>query len=308
MKRRSGFTLVELLAVVVVITILVAMLLPAIGSVRNKAREAQVAVEIRGFVSSITTFNHEFGANPPSRFRLYEHTNGWFSDQPAMTEVRRLWPQFDFGNPSSSPPRILTWDLNGDGSSMAGDSHELTGAECLVFFLGGRGVLSDGVARGFSRNPRNPFEPTGGTPIGPFFKFDPDKFVDVDGDGAREYADPLATGTPYLYLSSYNGRGYQPNIDADVKLPHATWTASPPATRPDLGVDSNGDSVVDTGQPYMQSSDVPWLSDTFQIISAGSDGMYGAGGIYGTESGLAVGSGFGDADNITNFTSGKLLP
>jgi prepilin-type N-terminal cleavage/methylation domain-containing protein len=319
-NHRSGFTVVELLMVIVIIAILMALLLPALQSVRQQAQVAQVSTEIKALETALTLFKTEFGALPPSRIILHEHTDGWFSDQRSMNIVRMLWPQFDFGVPSTRPtPRLLTWDINGDGDTS--DTLVLTGAECLAFFTAG--MMDNGVPVGFSKNPRNPFEIDRGTRIGPFHEFDIARFIDVDNDGMVEYMDPLSKtrDAPYLYLSSYEGKGYQPDHDADVFEPHAAFTASIPDTRPDLGIDSNGDGVVDEGRVYYQnfaptrSGMVAHQRDGYQIICPGFDGEYGEGGSYNGSDGLFyVGPGGGkssifsgpDADNITNFSRGQL--
>src|SRR5690606_7659596 len=180
-------------------------------------------------------------------------------------------------------------------------------------------VMRDGVPTGFSKNPRDPFAIDSGSRIGPFTEFDLTRFVDVDGDGVPEYVDTLQSGeTPYLYLSGYGGKGYAPNYDADVLLPHATFSDSPPDTRPDIGLDTNGDGFTDTGRVYYQDKalKVPWKRDSYQIISPGFDGEYGTGGFYHKDvelKGVAPAD-LGpenisreDWDNITNF-SGQLMP
>src|SRR5690606_5062149 len=191
------------------------------------------------------------------------------------------------------------------------DRYVLTGAECLAFFLAGPAIMLDGAPTGFSKNPRNPFEIAGGTRIGPFTEFDLDRWTDVDNDGVPEYRDTLgrSSDVPYLYLSSYDGRGYQPDHDADVFLPHAPFAASVPDTRPDLGIDSNGDGIKDTGRVYTQDQpmQVAWKRNDYQIISPGWDGEYGQGGYYRKD---VEKDKFPkpDWDNLTNFSSGLLSP
>ncbi len=120
-----------------------------------------------------------------------------------------MWPQFDF---------TMARDINRNGTpGETGPAGviTLTGAECLVFFLGGPDTVgADPVGDGFSKNPRNPFAP-GGSRIGPFAEFDIDRFRDVDGDGAHEYKDafPSDIDMPLLYISSYDGQGYNPDVD-----------------------------------------------------------------------------------------------
>ena len=46
-RRRTGFTLVELLVVIAIIGVLIAMLLPAIGAARARARKIDCANKLR---------------------------------------------------------------------------------------------------------------------------------------------------------------------------------------------------------------------------------------------------------------------
>lgn len=323
--HRAGFTLIELMAVIVIISILIAILLPSINSVRKRAHVAQVSVEIKGLESALSQFQVQFGSYPPSRIVLHEMAAGWASDTRSSSAMRRLCPQFDPAarhhvDPfDTSSPLLPGRDFNGDGDSD--DTFTLTGAECLALFTAGR--LHNGVPIGLSKNPRDPFELDRGTRIGPFYDFDVTRFTDVDSDGIPEYQDPLSKDrdAPYLYLSAYDGKGYDPDHDADVFPPHAAFTAAVPDTRPDLGIDSNGDGVKDDGRVYYQnaaateSGMVAHKRDTYQIISPGFDGEYGEGGSYTSADGLfrlgATGSKItitdgGDVDNVTNFSSGQL--
>jgi len=64
--KRSGLTLVEILVVVGVIAILTGMLLPAISMVRKTAREAKQRVQFTAIDLALATFKNDHGDYPPS--------------------------------------------------------------------------------------------------------------------------------------------------------------------------------------------------------------------------------------------------
>ena len=285
---RFGFTLLELLIVIVVISVLAALILPAINSSRSTVRVAEVKNEISALERGIADFKARFGVEPPSHLVLYESPSGWNTNNTLTREskatLKRLWPQFDF---------TIARDINGNSNTT--DTLNLTGAECLTFFLGGvfRPDSSDpnkGIVVGFSKNPANPLSvpsSTGATREGPFFKFNPGRFVDVDSDGMKEYVDTLSGQTsPYIYLSSNDGRGY---VLSD-------------------GTIASGQGIA---SPYTQSSSAnapAWNAKSFQIISPGMDAEYGTGGVFdkSTATNDLVGNRETERDNITNFHRGTL--
>lgn len=300
---RRGFTLVELLVVVAILSILMAFLLPAILGVRTRAKLVQVRTDITALDNAIKAFKNEFGVEPPSQIVLSETAAGW--TMPARATISRMWPQFDFA---------VTRDFNLDGSISG--TYTLNGAECLVFFLGGVTTFVDAntdgnwdtgetvvTVNGFAKNPANPFAPLTGTATGsrqgPFLTdIKSDRLIPVQSNSASTpipftfaYADPLSgTLSPFLYLSSGEGQGYV--------------TAHLGGTMTDAY--HNGAS---TTSPYFNPQG-------YQIISAGLDRNFGAGGpfekggttplpAWGSVTALARNA---ERDNITNFSDGQLIP
>ncbi|MBC8113484.1 MAG: type II secretion system protein [Candidatus Saccharimonas sp.] len=321
-NRRAAFTLIELMIVIVILSILAALILPAIGRVRNNVLIGKVKTEITALESAIATFKGKYGVDPPSRIVLYETPSaGWTSATPSpdavdsRAKIRQIWPQFDFS---------MVRNLNGNG--VATDVVELTQGECLVFFLGGilkrpedldndgtldagedmdgdgrlgvnatvSGSNSRSVCTGFSKNPYNPFA-SGGNRETAIYDFDTARMVDAGTpDGMPEFVDSLSSQTqPYLYFSSYDGIGYQA-VEFGFGGPICPYLQSPSTTAP-------------TTWASVQS--IPrWKPKSYQIISPGMDRQYGTFGPFAPEAvdGQLQGGRTVEADNITNFHSGTL--
>ena len=311
-SARGGFTLIEILVVIVILAILVALLLPAINGARKRARIAQVKAEISTIEAAVAAFKADFGVEPPGSIRLYSTGAGWNTPTTGVNEqirvrsrayIRQLWPQFDFANIG--------------GASLSANV-DLNGAECLVFFLGGVTDPTGKTMNGFSKSPTTPFAQAGNNRLGPYLEFQTTRLVDKDGDSIPEYLDPIpAQSSPYLYFSSNEGRGYGSfagasdwcNTDcfADGVLQNSSFSA---------GTWANGNWMK---HPYFTTfsttaaASVPWAPKKFQIISAGFGGIaagtpakaYGAGGAFDPKNtGALVAT--PDGDNITNFHSGTL--
>ncbi|HEX8339739.1 MAG TPA: type II secretion system protein [Tepidisphaeraceae bacterium] len=65
MKRRNGFTLVELLVVVGIIAVLISLLLPALGKVRYQAKITACSARMRDIINSVVMYANDNKSNLP---------------------------------------------------------------------------------------------------------------------------------------------------------------------------------------------------------------------------------------------------
>jgi len=144
-RARGGFTLVELLAVVVIIGILVAMISAAAWKAMDAAKAATYSMDMAQLRGALEDYKSTFNEYPPD-----------FTDAAAVTaHLQRIFP-----------------DYQGDGQTdLAGKIDNMgqqDAASALVFWLGGVPVRSGGTRmNGFSKNPFNPFDDNEAR-IGPF--------------------------------------------------------------------------------------------------------------------------------------------
>lgn len=278
-RPHTGFTIVELMMVVMIIAILVALILPAINSAVTKAREATVISEIKGLANGAQEFKSTYGHYPPSYIVLSE-TGAW--PQESRNVLQKI-----FGREFNFSKRR---DLNGNNTIDA-DPIILRGSECLVFFLGGvpqRSPNGQWTLTGFSPNKTDPFAPAapGARNRVQYFKdFDVNRLDDDDNDGFPDYHDIFnmqGGGRPYVYLSTTATGIYNANRDA-----------------------------AGTGLLYAYNQgnvNNPWKKDGIQIISPGRDHTFGPGGAYTLDDGgsLLVGARDPERDNLTSFSGYRL--
>lgn len=384
-SRRDGFTLLEVLIVIIIISLLIALLAPAVIDGQGPPRIAQVRTEITALESAIADFKLAYGIDPPSRFVLYERADGdgtisnagWnvaitAGGTPAEIAaaetdrlnsrafIRQIWPQFDFDFVDTTAlPMASQFGRDLDNSGDHTGIFRLSGGDCLVFFLGGMIVTAADTGEqqqiGFSKNPANPFffgTDTGAPTVeridageidrsnreGPFFEFVIARLVDTNGNQVPEYLDTLPNQTkPYVYLSSYDGQGYRGlGLDGLAGLAavdddgNAVVDFDPTDGTDPLEVGLAGDddlppnTLVDIYRQGTSTTAPAWKNKSFQIISPGPDGIYGAGGRFDEDAATylidetAAGNDLdgnvfiqdrsGERDNITNFNGGVLAP
>jgi len=298
-SRRAGFTLIEMLVVIMIILLLVGLLLPAVQKARDAAMRAQVKSEIANIGTGIENFKTTYDVKYiPTFFILSNDYNFPPGDPwgPALTESRefyaKVWPK------AFLPPAI-TGGKTGF-TPLANDVFriQLDGNQLLVFLLGGVPPASSpppgkfapwppsfnpaNNRSGFLNSPTNPFGFANGAENSPpqanqaklFFDFNP-KRVDNNGHFHDPYwkvvtdpNDPTINLSVYYYFSSkhgndydYWGRVYAPIFNPGGAAGGPTLAGGYGFMNPHVGLDAK----------YVEPNG-------YQIVSAGKDQTPSAGG------------------------------
>ncbi len=315
--KRSAFTIIELMVVILIIAILVSLVTAGVVKVLNKIPEVQTRTEISELETALQAFMTDYGLSepPPSVLVLNEASPLTSPSGSFLTKV--------FGK------NLGPTDWNGDGT-IAG-IWTLEGEQCLVFYTGGIPNTAQMLAGsppeclGFATNNMKPsygsmlgevmgrrkgpyftfqsgrlmllgpYPPPPAPPVlpclypinipvfSPFFVyFDPWKVKNGPGGLLR------ANGWPYAYFSS-NGTNNSGYLQGAAVL---TSLGPPWAGRGDCqGI---GAAPYSTGFGYT-------YSNKYQIISAGQNGLFGTAAW--VPSSGATGVGF---DDQANFSAGLL--
>ncbi len=229
-RQPSGFTLVEILTVIVIIGILAGLAIPAITRALGTAKEAAIRTEIDVMSQAMEAYKLEHGDYPPD-FSDWEAVERHFrSAFPGIDNNElRILAQFthyapgmlrmgDTGAPngsgSTSDPRIAT--------NYAHYPHAIDRAEALVFCLGG-----------YSKDAKRPFTGQGGPLVkrgGAAFAAEP------NGDNndylAYQFNSEREPGffdfdSPQLTVTTISPAGFSPfNYSTDEKTASLTTTST----------------------------------------------------------------------------------
>ncbi len=242
-RRRSGFTLVELLVVITILAILIGLLIPAVAAAIRRANAAAVQAEINQMAQALSDFKSKFGDYPPSRIAVDESgvflvsastaASSTYADvtvgqlfQRGLTAFRKFWPRMQMVTSAPSSPGTLLWyDFNGDNINQSASNnlnpYIIQGNEALVFWLGGVPNPQSAGMTGWSKNPTNPFQNVVVTNNRnpPLFEFDPGRLAALtttgiftaSTSGIYSYHDRTSPNNVYAFFSTNSGQGYDPN-------------------------------------------------------------------------------------------------
>lgn len=297
-NRGAGFTLVEILVVIVIIGLLAGITSTVLVSARNSARGAVVATQMAQLSMALDEYKNQFGEYPPD-----------FSDPEAvMRHVKKRWPRYNVANYAEFMEHIRYGCRLSSGTIEApGGVDVLNGrhvwelenqayVSALIFWLGGLPDY-DGKPSGFYANPKAPLGvgynsanvfvplafPMEARREAPLFDFelknvgyyicnaiqDPSSGLVGETQG---YAIELEGDGPYAYAPVFQ--------QGDLPIVYFRPSANAPyGTKSFCLADSEdfANASISRAVPYMRDAQAGnWHEDKrFQMIHPGVDGMFG---------------------------------
>jgi prepilin-type N-terminal cleavage/methylation domain-containing protein len=325
-STRQGFTLVELLTVIVIIGILAGLITGAAIMARNTVKQKVVLTEIAQFDIGLKKYHTEFGEYPPD-FTSVAHTNVAIraaAQQEVIRHLRHRFPKYrPVGNPAA--PAASDWakfcfDVS---NNYPVNPSTFDAASALTFWLGGLPETVPAAGdpwrpSGFHSDPKFPFR-LGLPRTDTFYDFEPDRLARV-GTEVQYY--PSGGGEfPLVYFkaikSPVNGRYEYGRVDIatatlfPVFYQHAAGNVAVPY----LSLKPKTPAPGDVTQVSAATATRQWESlDTYQIVWCGFDEEYGIGSPAAltldffrvTQTGQNFDPNGADYDNLTSVFAGKL--
>ncbi len=277
-RKKTGMTLVELLVVLGIIALLVGILIPALTIVQKTARETKQRALFSAIDLALTAYKNDFGDYPPSD--LTTDFGGYCGAQ-KMTEAVLGWDLLGFhpksawradgldmtGGAGSYDP-AQTRDNNNDGVPDTFDERKgpyLESASDNVFKLG-----NTATRQGLFQNTVD---------------LAPDTYVICDVFGKQKIrqlnGETVTAGAPILYYRANTSEKtimgiYNPH-DNNALVQVKELADNRGDGRHPLGWEDNDykyfyDYIID---PKIEARAWPYKPDSYILISAGADGIYG---------------------------------
>jgi prepilin-type N-terminal cleavage/methylation domain-containing protein len=265
-RKRTGFTLVELLAALGIIALLAGLLIPAMSMVRRTAKETKQKAQFATISLALTTFKNDYGDYPGSDWALGSDYCG----TQKLTEALLGWdllgfhPKSDFRSNGRNDDGEFIYDANNPifFDQRRGPYLEL--ATTNAFRLGNISIRNPGL-----------FNNTG--PLAP------NTFVLCDVFGAQKVmlanGKTARAGTPILYYRAntsaktireiYNA----PDNDALILIKQQADGRIHPLADPRNQYQVFYDDYI--RDPKISARPWPYRPDSYILISAGADGLYG---------------------------------
>lgn len=115
-KANKGFTLIELLVVVAIIGILAAMILPALGTARTKAKMANCKSNLKSIGQAVAIYYTDVTSNIPKLKDAGDITTTWITGADALDSKVITCPEV------GETDGTYVWALDSAGTQYSGSS------------------------------------------------------------------------------------------------------------------------------------------------------------------------------------------
>jgi prepilin-type N-terminal cleavage/methylation domain-containing protein len=274
-RKKSAFTLVELLAVLGIIAILVALLIPALTMVRKMAKETQQKAQITTIEMGLTAFRNDYGDYPPSHG--YDSSGN---------------PDYYYCGAQTLAEALVGWDLMGfhPKSAWKADGKDKDGGDTA--YTGATGTPDEIEANLKARKgPYLELATADAFKLGDLFtntsSFKPYNFVICDVFGVKSVTigkKTVKAGAPILYYKANTSSKTIDSTESDPKKKIYNYMDNIYFVRDvkegvnPLASGTSGSFFYEyIGDPKVSTTTIKWPSrpDSYLLISAGSDGLYG---------------------------------
>jgi prepilin-type N-terminal cleavage/methylation domain-containing protein len=267
-----GFTLVEILVVLIIVAMLAGLLTPAVMQSLRKARNAAIKSEIDMLHMAVMNYKNEYGSFPPCNVLtpLISGTDA------ASRHILRLFPRV--GGTAAARDQVLNLgyanfpNTAGVVTYPLANLTPLTALTCWLFGYTGdpsRPVLmTTNVVTAVTGSAVI----TGGLPIAKR-----KKLYDFDASRLQSnytYCPPQKPGSPYIYIDSSNYSSFVYSGTSAAQLAVPGTQCMPAVPRAAIPVNTPA-----TPEAWYFTAFAPnkgfFNADTFQILCAGSDEKFG---------------------------------
>ncbi len=272
-RKRTGFTVVELLAALGIIALMVGLLIPALSMVRRTAKETKQKAQFTTISLALTTFKNDYGDYPPSDWTPVQFTGDYCGVQ-KLAEALLGWDLLGF-HPNSA------WRADGLDAGNGPGTYDPAKV---------RDNNGDGVPDSFDerKGPYLELSTTNAFRLGNIFNntapLAPNTFVLCDAFGAKKITlangKTVKAGAPILYYrANTSGRTIREiyNVldnDVIVNIKRSADGKIHPLAETGNQYQYFYNYILD---PKISARPWPYRPGSYILISAGADGLYGTG-------------------------------
>lgn len=278
-KIKAGFTLVEILTAIAVIGILLALLVPALTQVQEKAQNTRQKAQFHGIEVALEAVYNDMGDYPPS---------AWDGDSDGNP---------DYGN-YAAPQRLAEALVGRDGFGLHPDTlWDELGQDGSGTDLYGATAIADSANQAARKGPYLELESANAVTLSNLYDSYTgltDSYVLVDMYKiAKHKTTGKMTGSPILYYRADTSKIGHSSVPAEMTANiYSVWDSTGTVASNGFTVlldprgNTNDSHPLDTADgkelfyqqtanPNFTSPPRPYKADSFILHSAGPDGLYG---------------------------------